>query len=351
MATTDAAELPPEILYRIAQFLRRRWQLEFARASRGIFELLAPLAFYQFRCWGGPQPAQLDHWETNDWLGHLRHVDLWIMSLERTQDVAVAMRVFQQASRLRSVDLYFEEPYSWAAVLRALPESLRSLDVNDNVGEIGDELDFSLPFVRCLRYQGSNRYPQLPVLKSLLNLCPGLEELALDIWGEEGLDVLGFLDPSVVRKVTGWTVEKGDGFRTACTNRWFRPRHVDNRSESAPSSLEPETLAMIARLPSIKSLDICELASKDILECGLPAALEELEVTELVADASLIDGGLGRLSALLASRPRLRIRVDNIAYPENVSEEGIAGCAEEAELWRRRIGRRVNISTGMPGAS
>ncbi|KAI9010539.1 hypothetical protein DFJ74DRAFT_772156 [Hyaloraphidium curvatum] len=299
MEAADAPALPPEMLYSVAEFLPRRSQLEFARASRGTFDLLAPLAFSCFGYLYGVRPVQLDQWQANGWLRHLRRVNFQISEADREEEVGAARRVVQHASRLRSVEIYFEEPESWPTLLRELPSTVRTLEVQDLAGTIGgtagNAFDFSLPSVRRLRYSGSTRGLNLPVLRKLLGLCPELEELELDISTGDRFDVASFFGPALVPRIVGWTLHHDQlAFRKACAGALFRPRRITNSSLDVAAAA-PETLLAISRLPSVLALELDGMESRHIIEIGLPLALRELELSELRVNACTVENGIGRL--------------------------------------------------------
>ncbi|KAI9010546.1 hypothetical protein DFJ74DRAFT_684857 [Hyaloraphidium curvatum] len=261
MENEDAPELPAELIYRIAEFLPRRRQLEFARASRSSFELLAPLAFSAFKRTNFRSPPwalRIDLWERLRWFRHVRRFEA-----EVNEDcMGLVLRVLANASKLETAKLYFEgERDILETVLAALPRSIVALQVNDitNCPEQWEEEPMAFPNLRRLEFPSNVYDDKDNIVHRIVCNSSNLETVSLNLETGflHGFD--GFFFEEVAGKITTWTLRNQDHFVEFCSTSAFRPRKIamDFGLDFQPDEddyviVDPETLASVARhfLPS-----------------------------------------------------------------------------------------------------
>ncbi|KAI9026932.1 hypothetical protein DFJ74DRAFT_662565 [Hyaloraphidium curvatum] len=331
------SELPPEIIYHVASFLPRRTQLELAWASRAAFELVAPLAFAVLE----PLPSEemdrtrVEQWRRNGWLGYVRRV---VEDDEGWWETELLLELFVTLPRLVFVRIDFETLEYANTLLGAVPGPVEEMDVHDSAYRRtqaeGDYGPSNFPRLRRLSYSCTERLADGDrMLANIVSKSPDLHDLSLKVYTSDAFDFKAYLGRDLIPKVKSFSVISQQAFRALCSAPAFQPRRINIAPDEFDEEFfdfdyfttKPQTVAAIARLQSVRVLDLDSVNSTDIAEHGLPPHLEQLMVPSLPISACWRKGGVDRITAILESLPHLRItasygskgEVDNYAMADD----------------------------------
>ncbi|KAI9024871.1 hypothetical protein DFJ74DRAFT_705605 [Hyaloraphidium curvatum] len=336
-ATVAEPVFPPEILYRIAEFLPHRRQSEFARASRGALALLTPLAFSRFvhmRSFAVSLLDRMEDWRRRGWLACVKSVRT-DCGARTAEGVDVVKRLLAELQDLRSASLDFEDEAALRAVLRAVPRSVTQLEVLDRGSWRNDSQPFEFPALRTLAYRGEKLGAMSRVLADIIAHSDELEDLEVSLDGSNHHGLF-FAGAKMVRcRVTTWHLLDDATFAFLCGTPDFRPRRI---IKTDGARIGKKSFEAISKLPSVTSLRFSELASHMLVTISMPPSLQDLTVDRLLPTLFRVPHGDDLVDLLVPNDAGIRITIGELCKPRGLCPYDVEVLRAEVAAWMGELG-------------
>ncbi|KAI9031060.1 hypothetical protein DFJ74DRAFT_654558 [Hyaloraphidium curvatum] len=260
-------------------------------------------------------------------------------AVSRFAGASQVRRLFENAPSVVSAKLSLTLGEEMDAVLGVVSKTLEHLELFDFRKNRRGGAMFDFPCLRSLVYASYVMNEDDRTLSRIVSKLPDLEDLSLNLLTSDGFDAAKLLGPELLCKVRTWIVHSQPAFRALCSVSSFRPRRIvveremDDVFGYERSELDEQTVEAISKLPSLQELELDHVASRLVVDYGLPPDLEKLSIKDLEVTAHECDDGVATLAGILGSRPGLRLHVRNVIAAAEESGGFSEECQEEIDLW------------------